>query len=103
MKALVCLSTRIYLVSQLYLTAVHFIADDSATFTSSTGTMLDATKLLGGPRSKVRSACCYTRSILKFLKRYVIITNDNKVERIDIEEDPSMITCTASENILELL
>ncbi|KAF8621701.1 hypothetical protein AX15_007562 [Amanita polypyramis BW_CC] len=68
-------------------TPIHFIADDSGIFTSSTGTMLDASKLLGGPRSK----------------RYVIITKDDKVESVDVEEDPSKITCTASEKILELL
>lgn len=68
-------------------TPVHFIADDIGTLTGSIGLLFDASKLLGGPRSK----------------RYIIVTNDDKVETISVEEDPSKITTTAAENVLALL
>ncbi|KAF8737652.1 hypothetical protein AX14_012534 [Amanita brunnescens Koide BX004] len=68
-------------------TPVHFVSDDDGTFTGSIGMMVDASTILGGPRSK----------------RYVIITNDDKVERVEVEENASDVTSTGAEKVLELL
>ncbi|KAF5378134.1 hypothetical protein D9615_007520 [Tricholomella constricta] len=66
---------------------VHFIADDNAAFANSVGLAFDATPLLGGPRSK----------------RYVIVTEDNKVSSIAVEADPGKLTITAAKNVLAQL
>ncbi|KAF8638129.1 hypothetical protein AX17_002428 [Amanita inopinata Kibby_2008] len=68
-------------------TPIRFIADDIGTFTGSVGLMLDASKLLGGPRSK----------------RYVIVANDDKVETVVVEEDPTKYTVTAAQAVLAQL
>ncbi|KIK54613.1 hypothetical protein GYMLUDRAFT_206331 [Collybiopsis luxurians FD-317 M1] len=65
-------------------TGVRFIADDKGDFTSGLGLMFDASPILGAPRSK----------------RYVIIADNNKVESIFIEEDPTKITVTKAETVL---
>lgn len=41
--------------------AVRFLADDSGAFTAKLGMLFDATPLLGGPRSKVRSLFYFTK------------------------------------------
>ncbi|KAG5653684.1 hypothetical protein H0H81_011436 [Sphagnurus paluster] len=66
---------------------VHFIADDTAAFTKSVGLDFDATPVLGGPRSK----------------RYVIVTEDDKVVAAIVEPDPSKATVTTAEKVLENL
>ncbi|KAF9072451.1 Redoxin [Rhodocollybia butyracea] len=68
-------------------TGVRFMADDKGTFTSSLGLMFDATAVFGAPRSK----------------RYVIIADNDKVESIFIEEDPTKVTITGAETILSHL
>ncbi|KAH7919676.1 Redoxin [Leucogyrophana mollusca] len=65
-------------------TGVRFIADDTGEFTSGLGLLFDATGLLGAPRSK----------------RYVIVTEDDKVDFIAVEDVPSSITSTASNVVL---
>ncbi|TFK35883.1 Redoxin [Crucibulum laeve] len=65
-------------------TPVHFIADDKASFVGSLGLVFDATPVLGGPRSK----------------RFVIITDGDKVESIAVEPDSSKLTVTAADVIL---
>ncbi|RDB22314.1 putative peroxiredoxin pmp20 [Hypsizygus marmoreus] len=66
---------------------VHFIADDKAAFAGSLGLLFDGTPVFGGPRSK----------------RYVIVTDDDKVASLDIEADPGKITVTAAKAILSKL
>ncbi|GLB43049.1 putative redoxin [Lyophyllum shimeji] len=66
---------------------VRFIADDTAAFSKSLGLAFDATPVLGGHRSK----------------RYVIVTDGDKVESIAVEEDPSKLTVTAADTILAQL
>ncbi|PFH46536.1 hypothetical protein AMATHDRAFT_69595 [Amanita thiersii Skay4041] len=68
-------------------TSIRFVADDQGSFTGSVGMLFDASDLLGGPRSK----------------RYVIVTNGDKVEKVAVEEDPGQVTCTAAEKILAQL
>lgn len=63
------------------------MADDKGTFTSALGLMFDATPKFGAPRSK----------------RYVIIAENDKVESIFIEEDPSQATITRAETVLSHL
>ncbi|KAF5392100.1 hypothetical protein D9757_003336 [Collybiopsis confluens] len=65
-------------------TGVRFIADDKGNFTSGVGLMFDATPVFGGPRSK----------------RYVIIADNDKVESVFIEEDPTKVTITGAETVL---
>ncbi|KAG6839098.1 hypothetical protein C0991_005818 [Blastosporella zonata] len=66
---------------------VHFIADDTAAFAKSVGLSFDATPLLGGSRSL----------------RYVIVTNDDKVESVTVEADPGKLTNTAASVVLASL
>ncbi|KAG6908569.1 hypothetical protein DXG01_004127 [Tephrocybe rancida] len=66
---------------------VHFIADDTAAFAKSVGLSFDATPLLGGPRSL----------------RYVIVTDNDKVASITVEENPGKLTNTAASVVLESL
>ncbi|KAJ4470336.1 Redoxin-domain-containing protein [Lentinula edodes] len=68
-------------------TGVRFMADDKGTLTSALGLMYDATPKFGAPRSK----------------RYVIIAENDKVESIFIEEDPSQATITRAETVLSHL
>ncbi|KAJ4490704.1 Redoxin-domain-containing protein [Lentinula aciculospora] len=68
-------------------TSVRFMADDKGAFTSALGLMFDATPKFGAPRSK----------------RYVIIAENDKVESIFIEEDPSKVTITGAETVLSHL
>ncbi|KAH7914902.1 Redoxin-domain-containing protein [Hygrophoropsis aurantiaca] len=66
-------------------TAVRFISDDTGEFTSGLGMLFDATKVLGGPRSK----------------RYAIITDGNRADFVAVEDDPGSVTSTSSSSILE--
>jgi len=66
-------------------TPIHFVADDQGAFVSALGLVMDATALLGGPRSK----------------RFVIVAQDGKVLRVDVEEEPPNVTVTAAESVLE--
>ncbi|KAG8990972.1 hypothetical protein FRB90_001520 [Tulasnella sp. 427] len=59
-------------------TPVHFVADDTAQFVSSLGLVMDATGLLGGPRSK-----------------------DGKVVRVKVEDEAPNVTVTKAESVLE--
>ncbi|KAF8840445.1 Redoxin [Paxillus ammoniavirescens] len=68
-------------------TGVRFIADDRGAFTSGLGLLFDATDLLGSPRSK----------------RHAIVVQDGKVEYITVEDDPAMVTTTASKGVLAQL
>jgi len=68
-------------------TKIRFIADDKGTFSSSLGLVFDATPLLGGPRAK----------------RYVIVTDDEKVVSLAVEPNPGEITVTAAKVILASL
>ncbi|EPQ53212.1 Redoxin-domain-containing protein [Gloeophyllum trabeum ATCC 11539] len=68
-------------------TPVKFIADDQGILTSKLGLLFDASPLLGAPRSK----------------RYVIITEGDKVVTVTVEPDPSVVTTTAADAILAQL
>ncbi|KZT20714.1 Redoxin-domain-containing protein [Neolentinus lepideus HHB14362 ss-1] len=68
-------------------TPVKFIADDTGNFTSKVGLLFDASPLLGAPRSK----------------RYVIITDGDKVSSITVEPNPGELTTCAAEKILAQL
>ncbi|KAG8976613.1 hypothetical protein FRC05_003452 [Tulasnella sp. 425] len=65
-------------------TPVHFVADDTAHFVSALGLVMDATGLLGGPRSK----------------RFVIIAQDGKVVRVKVEDEAPNVTVTKADAIL---
>ncbi|KAI0300047.1 Redoxin [Multifurca ochricompacta] len=68
-------------------TLVRFISDDQALFVSALGLILDATVNLGAPRAK----------------RFVIVSNDDVIERIIVEEDSSQVTTTAADSVLASL
>ncbi|KZT38414.1 Redoxin [Sistotremastrum suecicum HHB10207 ss-3] len=68
-------------------TPVHFIADDTASFTSKVGFVFDASPLLGGPRAK----------------RYVIVADSGRVTHVAVEEDPTQITSTKADNVLSII
>jgi peroxiredoxin len=68
-------------------THVRFIADDKAEFTKALGLSLDATPALGGIRAQ----------------RYVILTNEDKVEKVIVEPDFHESTVTSAEKVLEQL
>ncbi|TFK71402.1 Redoxin [Pluteus cervinus] len=74
-------------LSSKFGTPVRFLADDEGRFVSGLGLLFDATQNLGGPRSK----------------RFVIVAQDDKVEHIAVEEDPSQVTVTDAKRILTLL
>ncbi|KAF8892633.1 Redoxin-domain-containing protein [Infundibulicybe gibba] len=68
-------------------TPIHFIADDRAAFVSSLGLVFDASPLLGGPRSK----------------RFVIVTEDDKVVTVASEPNPGQLTITEASKILAVV
>ncbi|KDQ52550.1 hypothetical protein JAAARDRAFT_40154 [Jaapia argillacea MUCL 33604] len=68
-------------------TPVKFIADDQGIFTSKVGLIFDASGLLGSPRSK----------------RYVLVTEGEKVVSLTVEQDPGALTTTAADVILAQL
>jgi len=65
-------------------TAVHFVADDTGSFASKLGLVWDASEALGAPRAK----------------RFVIIADSGKVEKVIVEEDVTQLTVTDAEAIL---
>jgi len=65
-------------------TKVEFVADDQAQFVSALGLVMDATPLLGGPRSK----------------RFVIVAENGKVLRVQVEDDSSKVTVTEADKVL---
>lgn len=68
-------------------TRVRFLADDKGELTSSLGLLFDATPLLGGPRAK----------------RFVLVTEGDKVTHLAVEPNPGELTITAADKILPLL
>lgn len=68
-------------------TPIHFIADDKAAFIGSLGLLFDATPLLGGQRSK----------------RFVIVTEGDKVLSVAVEVAPPDVTITAAKAVLAQL
>ncbi|KAG9041594.1 hypothetical protein FS837_012045 [Tulasnella sp. UAMH 9824] len=66
-------------------TPIHFVADDQAQFVSALGLVMDATGLLGGPRSK----------------RFVILAQDGKAVRVKVEDEAPNVTCTKADSVLE--
>ncbi|KAF9650380.1 Redoxin [Thelephora ganbajun] len=68
-------------------TKVRFIADDKAELTLALGMLFDATPLLGGPRSK----------------RYVVVTDGDKIISVAVEPVPGEVTVTAADKVLPLL
>jgi len=66
-------------------TPVHFLADDTAAFTSALGLAFDATSSLGGPRSK----------------RFVLIVDGGRVTHKFVEENnPKGLSITAADKVL---
>ncbi|KAN0129175.1 Redoxin [Lactarius tabidus] len=68
-------------------TPVRFIADDQGVFVASLGLIFDATLGLGVPRSK----------------RFVVITDGDKIEKVIVEENPSEVKVTAATSVLAQL
>jgi len=68
-------------------TSIHFLADDTGAFASKLGLIFDASELLGSPRAK----------------RFVIVAESGKVEKVIVEEEPSQVTVTSAETILQQL
>lgn len=68
-------------------TPIHFVADDKAAFIGSLGLLFDATPLLGGQRSK----------------RFVIVTEGDKVLSVAVEVAPPDVTITAAKAVLAQL
>ncbi|KAK0218897.1 Redoxin, partial [Armillaria fumosa] len=62
-------------------------SDNQGEFAGATGSIFDATLLLGGPRSK----------------RYVMIVKNQEVASVAVEEDPSKVTITDAKTILAQL
>jgi len=63
---------------------VHFLADDTASFTAEIGMLFDAKGLLGNKRSK----------------RYVIVMDDGVVKHIFVEEEAPNVQVTAADAVL---
>ncbi|KIM37403.1 hypothetical protein M413DRAFT_448471 [Hebeloma cylindrosporum] len=68
-------------------TPIHFIADDKGAFVSSLGLIFDASPLLGNPRSK----------------RFAIVTDDNKVVTVAVEDAPPNVDLTSAKSVLAWL
>ncbi|KAG8927186.1 hypothetical protein FRC02_008413 [Tulasnella sp. 418] len=68
-------------------TPVHFLADDQGEFITNLGLLFDGTDLLGGPRSK----------------RFAIVTEDNVVKKVAVEDAPPDVDKTAADTILAAL
>ncbi|TFK95728.1 Redoxin [Pterulicium gracile] len=68
-------------------TPVRFIADDKAEFTKALGLDMDATNVLGGPRSQ----------------RFVIVTDGDKVSKLIVEPDFHEYTVTSADQVLTQL
>lgn len=66
---------------------IHFLADDTGSWTKEAGLELDMTPVLGGHRSK----------------RYAAIVEGGVVKKIFVEENPSLITVSHAEKVLEHL
>lgn len=94
----------------ILLSAVRFIADDTATFSQSIGLAFDASPILGGTRSLVRlhshrlimTTADFVWSF-PVMQRYVIVTDEDKVASLAVEPDPSKITVTAASAVLASL
>jgi len=68
-------------------TSVHFLADDTGAYASKLGLVFDASELLGSPRAK----------------RFVIVSEGGKVEKVIVEKDPPQVTVTSAETVLQQL
>jgi len=68
-------------------TRVRFIADDQGSLISSLGLLQDATGLLGAPRAK----------------RFVIVTDNDVVSTLILEDDSSQVASTHADKVLALL
>jgi len=80
---------------------------DQALFVSALGLITNATPALGAPRAKVdvpHSVRSLLITILFFFaQRFVIIANDDTIETVIVEEDPSAVTTTDASHVLTLL
>lgn len=63
---------------------LRFLADPAGDFTRKAGLIFDATGLLGNERSK----------------RYAMVVKDGKVEKLEIEQDPTKVTVSGADKIL---
>jgi len=68
-------------------TPVRFLADDQALLVSNLGLVLDATPALGGPRAQ----------------RFVIITEDDTIKTVIVEEKAGELTVTEATKVLARL
>merc|ERR1712111_166550 len=66
---------------------VHFLADDTNSFTKQAGMDFDATGLLGGVRSQ----------------RYAAIVEDGTVKSVWVEDQAPSVTVTSADNVLKAL
>ena len=63
---------------------VRFLADPKGDFARKAGLIFDASGLLGNERSK----------------RYAMVVKNGKIEKLEVEEDPTKVTVTSAETIL---
>lgn len=92
-------------MASLYITAIHFIADDKGAFVGALGMLFDASPLLGAPRSKVSEG--YFQHPAPFSshneQRFVLITEGDKVTHVTVEPNPGQVTICAADKILPLV
>jgi len=63
---------------------IRFLADAQGDFARKLGLIFDATAFLGNERSQ----------------RYAIVVKGGKVEKVEVEPDPTKVTVTSADNIL---
>ena len=63
---------------------VRFLADPKGDFTRDAGLIFDASGLLGNERSK----------------RYAMVVKGGKIEKLEVEEDPTKVTVSSADKIL---
>lgn len=63
---------------------VRFLADPKGDFARATGLLFDASGLLGNERSQ----------------RYAMVVKGGKIEKLEVEEDPTKVTVSSADKIL---
>ena len=63
---------------------IRFLADPAGDFARKAGLIFDASGLLGNERSH----------------RYAMVVKDSKIEKLEVEPDPTQVTVSSAEKIL---
>ena len=63
---------------------VHFVGDPAGDFVNELDLLFDATALVGNKRAT----------------RFAIVVKDGKVEKVEVEPDPTKVTVTSADTIL---